>query len=149
LIPLKPIGYVRNNAGRLSHDQWRDVVSQLVIYPRYQDGLYRIGDYSHIYVLFHLHEQKEEFVSRIHPRGNSEYPQTGAFSTRTPNRPSRIGLTIVPILDVQENIVTVRGLDAYNNSPLLDIKPYYPRDFKNLELPEWVKEIHRKRGSRD
>ena len=142
-VLIKPIGIVRNDAGRRPFDGWREVVSELVIEPRYQEALYRLDDYSHIYVIFHLNEVEGPFKHRIHPTGNPEYPLVGAFATRTPNRPSRIGLTICWLLKVEGNLLTVKGLDAYDGSSVLDVKPYFPNVIEGARVPGWNMRLHK------
>jgi len=122
-IPVQPIGMVRNKLGRRNHNQWRDTTSQIIIEPAFQDALYKLDEYSHIEVIFQLHEMTSSFQTRIHPTGNLDLPLMGAFATRTPNRPSRIALTTCKLLNIEKNTLTVQDLDAYNNSPVIDIKP--------------------------
>ena len=137
-IPIQPIGVVRNDLGKRHYDEWRDTESDIIISEEYQDALYRLDEYSHIEVLFYLYEINRPFVTRIHPTGNPDYPLMGAFATRTPNRPSKIGLTICQLLNIEGNVLQVRGLDAYNGSPVLDIKPVTWRDDINVKVPRWV-----------
>ena len=146
-IPIKQIGIVQNTLGTLSFDSWKDTISSIIIDAKYRDALEGLEEFSHIYVLFYLHQMEEEFRQKTHPTGNPEYPLVGVFATRTPNRPSRIGLTICKLLNIQENVLTVEGLDAFNGSPVLDIKPFYPYDFDDVRLPNWIKMIHKKRRS--
>ncbi|MFP3951984.1 MAG: tRNA (N6-threonylcarbamoyladenosine(37)-N6)-methyltransferase TrmO [Candidatus Bathyarchaeia archaeon] len=143
-VEVQPIGVIRNNAGKRSHGEWSQVISRLIIDEKYAGALDGLEAFSHINVLFYLHKMERDFVSLIHPTGNPDLPLVGAFSTRTPNRPSKIGLTIVPIEEIRRNIIYVRGLDAYNGSPLLDIKPYFPRNLQQVNVPEWSKRIKKR-----
>ena len=106
-VLVQPIGYVENSLGRRHYNQWGETESVLVISEEYQDALYRLDEFSHIEVLFHLHEMNEPFKTRIHPTGNPEYPAMGAFATRTPNRPSKIGLTTCRLLSIEGNRLIV------------------------------------------
>lgn len=66
-------------------------------------------------------------------------PLLGIFSQRTKDHPNPIGVTTVEILAVSENSITVRGLDALNGTPVLDIKPYFPVfDKREAKTPDWV-----------
>ena len=147
-IKIQPLGIVRNNVERLSFDSWNDVISELIIDYKYQEALYKLDEYSHIYVLFHLQHVKEPFKQRIHPTCNSKYPLVGAFSTRTPNRPNRIGLTVCRLLKIQDNILTVRGLDAFDGSPILDLKPYFPSIINDVRVPKWNIELQKELESK-
>lgn len=142
MVEIKPIGMVRNEAKSGRAGSWRELVSEIIIDPEHSEALYRLEDFSHIYVLFYLHEMDRPFRTKIHPRGNPRYPLMGAFATRTPNRPSRIGLTLCKLESREGNILTVRGLDAFDGSPVLDIKPYthFPVEGE-VRLPEWAVEL--------
>ena len=113
-ISITPIGFIKNSLGRRHFDQWSETESELVLDMDYVDDLYGLGDYSHIEVLFYLHVMDRPFKTLIHPTGNPEFPEMGAFATRTPNRPSKIALTICKILKIDNNVIRVKGLDAYN-----------------------------------
>jgi tRNA-Thr(GGU) m(6)t(6)A37 methyltransferase TsaA len=144
-VSVQPIGIVRNGLGRRSYNEWRDTESEIVIIEEYQEALYRLDEFSHIDVLFYLHEMNRDFRSKIHPTGNPDYPLMGAFATRTPNRPSRIALTTCRLLSINGNVLRVRGLDAYDGSPVIDIKPYTGKTIENVRLPEWLKKLKNKK----
>jgi tRNA-Thr(GGU) m(6)t(6)A37 methyltransferase TsaA len=137
-ILVQPIGFVKNSLGRRPYDKWRDTESEIVLSVEYQDALYRLDEFSHIEVIFHLNEMNESFVTRTHPRGDPEIPERGVFATRTPNRPSRLGLTTCRLLSIDGNRLKVKGLDAYDGSPVLDIKPYMGKTVEEVKVPEWV-----------
>ena len=143
-VSVQPIGIVRNGLGRRSYNEWRDTESEIVIIEDYQEALYRLDEFSHVDVLFYLHEMNRDFRSKIHPTGNPDYPLMGAFATRTPNRPSRIALTTCRLLSVNGDVLRVRGLDAYDGSPVIDIKPYTGKTIENVRLPEWLKKLKKK-----
>lgn len=143
-LMLKPIGYVKNSLGRKPYNEWHDTESEIIISEEYQDALYRLNEFSHIEVIFYLHEMEKEFRTRIHPTGNPEYPLIGAFATRTPNRPNKIALTTCKLLCVEGNVLRVKGLDAYCDSPVIDIKPYSGKHIKDLKVPQWVQDIREK-----
>ena len=76
-------------------------------------------------------------------------PILGVFATRTPHRPNPIGLTVVKLVERQNNILTVQGLDALDGTPILDLKPYdYWDRAKNILVPEWWKRLEKQRLSR-
>jgi len=147
-ILIQPIGYVRNSLGKRPYNQWRDTESEIVISEEYQEALYRLDEYSHIEVLFYIHEMDRPFRTRIHPTGNPEYPLMGAFATRTPNRPSKIALTTCKLLEINGNVLRVKGLDAYNGSPVLDIKSISWRDDTAMRVPQWIDDLREKMSKR-
>jgi tRNA-Thr(GGU) m(6)t(6)A37 methyltransferase TsaA len=76
------------------------------------------------------------------PQGRSDMPYVGIFAQRAKHRPNPIGITTVEIISVEEGILTVKGLDAINDTPVIDIKPYFPIfDKANAYTPEWVNEL--------
>lgn len=118
---------------------WAGVESQIVIESDYVELLDGLEGFSHIIVLFWLHLSGSGFPARVHPRGRSDLPLTGVFATRAPHRPNLIGLAIVPLLELHGNSLRIRGLDAVNGTPVLDIKPYLPKDvIPEAVFPEWV-----------
>lgn len=138
-IVLNPIGYVKTSA---KGDEVKDksLLSQIVLRDNLVDGLSGITDYSHLFVLFYLNqinsEQRKKL--RVHPRGRQDMPLVGVFVARTMLRPNPIGLTLVELVKVEGNILTVKGLDAYDGTPVLDIKTYDFWDMaKNAKVPEW------------
>ncbi len=138
-ITIKPVGYVRTNAvGDEVKDKTR--TSEIIINPELIPALDGITNYSHLYVLFWMHEIPEEkrMQLKVHPRGRTDLPLIGAFAVRTNLRPNPIGLTIVEFISVNENVLTVRGLDAFNNTPIIDIKPYDNWDrIEKIKVPMW------------
>jgi tRNA (adenine37-N6)-methyltransferase len=142
-IILTPVGYVRTAA---AGDEVKDKsrTSEIIINPELAPALLGIEEYSHLHILFWLHEVTEEKrVLQVHPRGRTDLPLTGAFAARTNLRPNPIGLTIVELLSVKGNVLQVRGLDAYNSTPVLDVKPYDFWDVKEgIRVPKWWSLLH-------
>ena len=96
-------------------------VGTIEIYPEFLDGLegIRIGDT--IVVLFWL-DRADRTVLRVHPRGDRSEPMRGVFSTRSPVRPNPIAVSELVVQEINKNILTVRGLDILDATPLIDIK---------------------------
>ena len=96
-------------------------VGTIEIYPQFVDGLegIRIGDT--IVVLFWL-DRADRTVLRVHPRGDRSIPMRGVFSTRSPLRPNPIAVSELVVQEINKNILTVRGLDILDSTPLIDIK---------------------------
>lgn len=98
-----------------------------------------IEGFSHIIVLFWLDKARKPDI-KIHPKGVQKIPKIGYLSTRTPHRHNPIGMTVVQLVKRQKNILMVKGLDAWDGTPILDIKPYTKREaVKNYRMPGWVK----------
>jgi len=93
------------------------------IFPAFADGLKDLEGFSHIILLYHLHQVQRADL-RVVPFLDSE--TRGVFATRAPTRPNPIGLSVVKLNGIQENLLTVEGLDILDGTPLLDIKPYIP-----------------------
>jgi len=115
-IKLSPIGAAYKTA--------RGDVMKIVIYDRYSEGLDGIEDLDYIYVLYWMHKlsEKDRKTLKVHPQGDRNKPLRGVFSLRSPMRPNPIGLTRVRITRREGNILFVKGLDALDGSPIIDIK---------------------------
>ena len=146
-INLDPVGFVKTEAvGKEVRD--KNVVSKIIIREEYAEALEGVEEFSHLFVLFWLHEMSDEDrkVMKVHPRGRVDMPLLGIFATRTPNRPNPIGLTRVKLLKVEGNVVTVQGLDAFDGTPVLDIKPFDIWDTtEDFKVPEWWKKLEKER----
>lgn len=138
-IELKPIGFVSTKAVE-NRVRDRSNVSRIVIREYLAEALDGIEDFSHLFVIFWMNKIpiEQRRIMNVHPRGKDDAPLLGVFATRTSHRPNPIGLTLVELLDVDKNVIVVRGLDAFDNSPVLDIKPFDSWDrASNVKVPEW------------
>jgi tRNA-Thr(GGU) m(6)t(6)A37 methyltransferase TsaA len=124
-IYFKPIGYVRVNTAEVpKHYNSSDITGEIVIDEMYIPGLLDIKKGDCIVILFHFHKSPQftkDFLRRIPPHGNKEM---GVFSICSPVRPNSIGLSIVKLLEVDRNVLTVKHIDMIDGTPILDIKPY-------------------------
>ena len=138
-IELKPIGVVRTRAaGRGSVEKRR--ISEIVLHLGLEEALDGIADFSHLFVIFWMHKISDEKreTKKVHPRGRSDMPLLGVLATRTPYRPNPLGLTLVELLNVKGNKITVHGLDALDGTPILDLKPFDYWDMnKDAKVPSW------------
>jgi len=154
-IQLKPVGVVRTI---LSNDEVREswhegINAEIEIFEEFAPALDRIEGFSHLIVLFYLHETTEAQKKTLQARPKrflkyglklEDLPLVGVFCLDSPHRPNPLGLTIVKLLSRQGNILTVSGLDAFNNTPVLDIKPYTPeRCISEFRLPDWYRLLQR------
>ncbi len=146
-IVLNPIGYVKTEAvGDEVKDKSR--TSQIVLRDNLVEALDGITGFSHLFVLFWLSQIQDEqrMIMKVHPRGRMDMPLLGVFATRTNLRPNPIGLTLVELLKVEGNTLTVRGLDAFDGTPILDIKPFDSWDTaKNARVPDWWIKLNEKK----
>lgn len=123
-ICYTPIGYVENEFETWTPvDVLRNTTMRIVLNPDVADGLLGMAPGMFIVVLFHFH-QIDEVRLQLHPRDDPEQPLRGVFVTRTQYRPNPIGMTVAQVVAVEQNVITVRGLDALNGTPVLDIKPF-------------------------
>jgi tRNA-Thr(GGU) m(6)t(6)A37 methyltransferase TsaA len=147
-IVLKPIGFVRTESvGDEVKDKSR--TSQIVLHSKLAEALDGIGDFSHLFVLFWLHKISEgqRKTLKVRPRGRRDLPLLGIFATRTMLRPNPVGLTLVELVKVEGNVLTVRGLDAFDGTPILDIKPFDSWDnAETAKVPEWWTKLKKEKA---
>jgi len=127
ILHCKPIGFVRSPVSESppEEDWWKELVSEIVIDDCLTDALDQIDYFKHYVILYWIHKRdRSNIVLRINPKGRKDIPIRGLFSTRTPDRPNPIGMTVVRLLKCGGNVLTVKGLDALDGSPVLDIKPW-------------------------
>lgn len=149
-IVLTPIGFVRTKA--VGDDvRNRSITSQIVVNQALTKALEGIDGFSHLFVLFWFNEvlNGERATLKVHPRGREDLPLLGVFATRTKLRPNPIGLTLVELVKVEDNVLTIRGLDAFDGTPVLDIKPF---DFwdspKEAKVPQWWNKLEEEKVQR-
>jgi len=108
----------------------------IVIDKEYEEGLSDLERFSHIILLYHFHKSKG-YNLMVKPFMDDQ--QRGLFSTRAPRRPNPIGLSIVRLIKIEGNRVTIEGIDVLNGTPLMDIKPYVPSfDIKDVTAVGWL-----------
>jgi tRNA (adenine37-N6)-methyltransferase len=147
-IKLVPIGFVSSPATKQTDENWGQITSRILLEPEYTGALSGLGDFSHAIIVTYLHQasyEKEKHLQR-RPRGLESMPEVGIFSQRAKDRPNPIGVTAVKIIHVTDCYIEVHGLDAINDTPVLDIKPYYPHYDKidSPKVPEWVNRLMEK-----
>jgi tRNA-Thr(GGU) m(6)t(6)A37 methyltransferase TsaA len=149
-INLDPIGFVQTKAvGKEVRD--KSLISQIIFRKEYIKALGGLKEFSHLFVLFWLHKMSDQDrrILKVHPRGRNDMPLLGIFATRTPHRPNPIGLTRVKLLNVEDNVVTVQGLDAFDGTPVLDIKPFDSWDTtEDFKVPDWWMKLEKERKNK-
>jgi len=129
-----PVGKVKKDAG----------TTTIEIYKKYADALLGLDQFSHVVVLYWFDRNdtpEKRKTLRVHPRNNRSNPLTGVFATRSPRRPNLIGLSICKILSVKNNVIRIDSIDAFDGTPVLDLKPYVPRMDRvpGASGPKWAK----------
>lgn len=89
----------------------------------YVEGLKDLDGFSHVYLIYYFHKVKEPKLTVV-PFNDKTHTPRGVFSTRAPLHPNSLGLSVVELVKVEHNIVTIKGVDILDGTPLLDIKPY-------------------------
>lgn len=128
--------------------------SVICIYPEYCPGLLGVEGFSHLIVLYWMHlrdDERNRGTLRVTPGKHGRSPLTGVFACRSPSRPNPIGLTVVKLEAVDGCRLRVSGLDAFEGSPIVDIKPYlhHSNTVPDAMTPEWPSTAHRPRGPAD
>lgn len=130
-----PIGVVHN----------KDDDVRIEVYPQYEQALLGIEQFSHILVLYWFDENdtpEGRSILQVHPCGNPKNPLTGVFATHSPRRPNLIALTKCRIVSIEGTRITVDQIDAYDGSPVIDIKSYFPDEgaASDYRFPDWERD---------
>jgi len=133
LLQILPVGVIRKRGAK----------TFIEIFPEYKDALLGLNQFSHAIVCFwfHKHDSPEQRnILQVHPRGNKANPLTGVFATRSPRRPTPVGISTCKILAIDENIIYIDQTDAFNGSPVIDLKPYMATmdSIPDATAPDWV-----------
>ena len=158
---IKPIGIVKNRANKevlkyskndlkldldAALNQGSDLIrSKIIINEEYKECLDGIEDFSHIVVFFWTHKipEKARQIKKVHPAGMKKMPIKGIFATRSPVRPNPVCKTTVKLIERKDGILIVEGLDAIDNTPVIDIKPHIPfyDSPLNIKLADWMYDL--------
>jgi len=114
-MKIKPIGKVTRG---------RSEKSILELDPVYTEGLSGISAGDRLQVLYWMHRlgEGQRAILKVHPRGDQRRPLQGVFGLRSPVRPNPIGVSLVEVIRIEESHITVKGLDALDGSPVIDVK---------------------------
>lgn len=146
MIQLQPIGIVKCERANPVDDHWGDVVSTISLLPNIsEDSLNGIESFSRLEILYYMHKVNQNTIccGSRHPRDNPAWPKIGIFAQRSSNRPNQIGLSVVKLLHKKGRTLAVKGLDAIDGTPVLDVKPIF-REFlphEKTKQPPWVREL--------
>ena len=141
-IHITPIGVVSNKIEKPMMRGWETVESRLVLRDDLAPALEGLAGHSHLIVVVWMHQVPDHARTRVqhHLHGDESLPVKGDLATRTQNRPNPIGISIVELKKIAPPELIVRGLDAINGTPILDIKPYLAEydSFPDAKAPPWV-----------
>lgn len=144
---MTPLGVVHSPRDEVLDDDWGDVVATLALDPAVvdEDATLGLEEFSHVEVvyLFDRVDPGSVQTGARHPRGNPDWPRVGILAQRAKGRPNRIGVTTCELVEVRGLTVVVRGLDAVDGTPVLDLKPYMTEFAPRTEVrqPAWSREL--------
>ena len=144
---ITPIGIIHNARTEVEDDHWGNVVSVIELDSNTfsTEALKELDTFSHIEVVFYLDQVLTEniYTGSRHPRNRKDWPSVGVFAQRVKSRPNLLGVSRCRLIKVEGLVLTVEGLDAIDNTPVIDIKPYLnefgPRG--SVTQPEWATEL--------
>jgi tRNA (adenine37-N6)-methyltransferase len=146
-VRIRPIGVVRSPRVTATDDNWGSVVSTIELDPDRLplDSTLGMDQFSHLEVIYLFHKVSEADVETgaRHPRNRTDWPRVGILAQRARRRPNRIGVSCCDLISVNGLMLTVRGLDAIDGTPVIDVKPYV-REFgprSTVRQPEWTSEL--------
>ncbi len=145
---LEPIGVVKSPVKEPIDENWRQVIAEIHLNDLLAPGLKGLDRFSHIIVVFFMHQSSfapaTDLVRR--PQERADMPEVGIFAQRAKHRPNPIGITVVELIEVRGSVLVVRGLDAINGTPVLDIKPYVPvfDSRPTAVVPMWIERLMQK-----
>jgi tRNA-Thr(GGU) m(6)t(6)A37 methyltransferase TsaA len=148
-LELTPIGIIHSpykNRAEAPYQGYRsEKISQIEVFKEFEEGLQDVEGFSHIIVIYWFHKSQGYHLLVKTPWDDILH---GLFTTRSPHRPCPLGLTVVELVAREKNILKVKGLDAIEGTPLLDIKPYVPPiDERSVVKPSWLEGKLRKERS--
>lgn len=144
---MRPIGWVHGGRSAVEDDAWGSVTARIELDPGQfsADAIAGLTAFSHVEVLFLFDQVDPAAVctGSRHPRGRLDWPRIGIFAQRAKDRPNRIGSTVCDLIRTDGLVVEVRGLDAVDGTPVLDIKPYLPGFGPRgpVDQPAWAEEL--------
>lgn len=141
-IKLKPIAFVKNDIKEPRFGSFADVISEIIVDEKLTDALNGIEGYSHVIIVYWM-DRVKDYVVTHRPQGNLEVPIVGIFACRCPKRPNPVAVTTVKLLEHKGNKIKVKGLDILDGTPIIDIKPYWPKYDKveDERVPDWVNKL--------
>ena len=136
-VKIKPIGMIHSpyKSPEEVPRECEPTIGDVVIFEEYEQGLQDIEGFSHLIILWIFHKSNG-YSLLVKPLHHEDLH--GVFATRHPNRPNPIGFTVVELLERKRNKLKIRGIDALDETPVIDIKPYTLRDIKEKTKTGWL-----------
>ena len=152
-IKYKPIGIIHSSFKEpkgtpIQPTAAKGIDGTVEVFPEYVEGLKDVGGFSHIILIYHFHLSKRASL-KVRPYMDSEVH--GVFAMRGPGRPNPVGISVVRLVRIEENILHIQDVDVVDGTPLLDIKPYVPEfDIREVEKTGWLeRNLHKLSTSKD
>ena len=146
-ILVRPIGIIHSphkdiEGVPIQPNSAKGIKGEIEIYNEFKDGLKDLERFSHIYLLYHFHKSTD-FSLLVKPF--LDVKMHGVFATRAPKRPNGIGISVLKLISIIDNRITVENVDILDGTPVLDIKPYVSKfDLVENEKSGWLENnIHR------
>ncbi len=135
---IEEIGRAKNDYSEEVPEDYDERISVIEVFEEHLEALKGIEENSHVVIFFWLHES-DRSVKQVYPMGDESNPLTGVFATRAPVRPNPIGSTVCRLEKREGDELYVKGLDALDDTPVIDIKPYTSKfKIEEPEFPDWV-----------
>lgn len=139
---IQPVAIVNNNRKEIEDDNWGSIMSTIELTENFNElSLKGVDEFSHLEIIFYFDKVADEKIQydARHPRNNKNYPEVGIFAQRGKNRPNKLGVTIVELIEIKQRTLIVKGLDAIDGTPIIDIKPvmkeFLPKG--DVKQPNW------------
>ena len=144
-LTLHPIGrVVKGRPWPDAGERWEEQAAEIELDDAWTDALDGIEGFSHIWVVWWVDRSEgPPAAMTVRPEGRPEMPSVGFFATRSPRRPNPLGITCVRLLERKGTRLLVQALDAFEGTPVLDIKPYLRRGdlISGATSPEWLLQL--------
>lgn len=146
-IQVQPIGVVVGGRTEIRENGWGEETARIVLDDTLLEPEATMGltAFSHLEVIFFFHRSTRERGGAAHPRSNPHWPRVGVLADHSPHRRNHLGHSCCALVAVDGLELTVRGLDAVDGTPVLDVKPYVeefaPRG--TVREPAWIRELMR------
>jgi len=147
-VNIEPIGVVKSPVKEPIDENWRQVIAEIQLIDSLAPGLKGLDRFSHLIIVFFMHQYSftpaTDLVRR--PQERADMPEVGIFAQRAKHRPNPIGITAVELIELRGPVLVVKGLDAIDGTPVLDIKPYVPAfdSRPTAVVPIWIEELMKK-----
>ncbi|AJK89988.1 MULTISPECIES: SAM-dependent methyltransferase [Lysinibacillus] len=143
---IQPVATVSNSRKTIKDDHWGEINSTIELSENlHEESLKGIEDFSHIEIIFYFDQVSDDQIQyeARHPRNNQNYPKVGIFAQRGKNRPNKIGITMVELVEVKQRTLIVKGLDDIDGTPIIDMNPvmkeFLPKGV--IKQPAWSTDL--------